>query len=73
MSMSTNNLVGLRCHGIFYTSVISHLHSHRVSKGILYLNIYKNRKDDYYLGLSILQTQSVFWWTVKKEEGLIGV
>ena len=34
---------------------------------------FKNRKGDHDLGLSILQTQSVFLCNGKKEEGLLGV
>ena len=34
---------------------------------------FNNRKGDNNLGQIILETQSVFWWTGKKEEGLIGV
>ena len=39
MSMSADNLVGLRYHGVFYTCAISHFHYQWFSKGSVYLNI----------------------------------
>ena len=39
MSMSVYNLVGLRCHGRFYTGVIIHCHQQWLSKGSLGMGI----------------------------------
>ena len=39
MSMNFYNLVGLMCHGIFYTGAISHLNQQLVSKGVVSLYI----------------------------------
>ena len=39
MSMSVYKILGLRCHGIFYTGIISQCHKHLVSKGIVGLYI----------------------------------
>ena len=39
MSMNADNLVGLRCHGGFYTGVISHLHWQLVPNRSIYMNI----------------------------------
>ena len=39
MRISIAELVGLRLHGIFYTSSISHFHQHSVSKGVVGLGI----------------------------------
>ena len=39
MSMSVYNLVGMRCHGIFYTCFISNFHQQWVSKGVVGLRI----------------------------------
>ena len=39
MSMSADNLVGLRFHGGFYTGVISHYHYQQVSKGSVNMKI----------------------------------
>ena len=39
MIMSSYNLVGLRCHGIFYTGVITQCHQQGVSKAIVGMRI----------------------------------
>ena len=39
MSMIVYNLLGLRCHGRFYTGVISHCHQYWVSKGVAGMRI----------------------------------
>ena len=47
MRMGVDNLVGLRCHGVFYTGFIYHGHQKGVTKGVLGLFIpiiWRNRK-----------------------------
>ena len=39
MSMGAGNIVGLKCHGGFYTDVIGNCQYQLVSKGSVYLNI----------------------------------
>ena len=57
MIMGVYNLVGLICHGIFYTGVI--IPKVSVQGKCKYLNS-NNIKGDHDLEKSILQTQSVF-------------
>ena len=53
--MSVYNLVGLGCHGIFYTCVISQCHQQWVSKGKRRSDNSKKRKCDQDLGQRIMQ------------------
>ena len=73
MRMGVDSLIGLRWHGRFYTCVICQVHQKGVVKLIVgtwisiigrVITIWEN---------IIIETQSDFWWTGKKEEGIIGV